>query len=208
MSSVRHPIFARVYTAIAKPDEKGDEHRRELLAGLSGRVIEIGAGNGLNFRFYPPAVEEVVAVEPEPYLRAEAERWAPKGSVPIRVVDGVADALPSADGEFDAAVASLVLCSVADQRAALDEVRRVLRPGGELRFYEHVLAQDPRLQRTQRVIGRVWPCIGGGCHLDRDTPAAIAAAGFTVERLRRFKYAPAPFLQFVAPHVIGTARLD
>jgi ubiquinone/menaquinone biosynthesis C-methylase UbiE len=203
---MRHPIFARVYAAIAKPDPHGDAHRRELLEGLRGRVVEVGAGNGLNFRFYPPAVTEVVAVEPEPYLRAEAQRWAPKGSVPIRVVDGMADALPAGDGEFDAAVASLVLCSVPDQAAALAEMRRALRPGGELRFYEHVLAQDPRLQRTQRVVGRVWPRIGGGCHLDRDTAGAIEAAGFTIERLRRFAYTPTPVLQFVAPHVLGSAR--
>jgi ubiquinone/menaquinone biosynthesis C-methylase UbiE len=207
VSEVRHPIFARVYTALAsKPDPRADDHRRRLLAGLSGRVIEVGAGNGLNFRHYPASVDEVVAVEPEPYLRKQAMRAAGEAPVPVSVVPGVADALPAGDGEFDAAVASLVLCSVPDQAAALAEIRRVLRPGGELRFYEHVAARDPRLLRTQRIVGHVWPCIGGGCHLDRDTPAAIESAGFVIERLHHFPFAPAPVLQVVAPHVIGAAR--
>ena len=205
MTQVRHPIFARVYTALAShPDPRVDAHRRELLAGLRGRVIEVGAGNGLNFRHYPSTVAEVVAVEPEPYLRAQAAKA--EAAVPVRVVDGLADALPAADGEFDAAVASLVLCSVPDQARALAEIRRALTPGGELRFYEHVVATDPRLARTQRVVQHVWPRIGGGCNLTRDTPAAVEAAGFRTEHLRRFTFTPAPFLKFVEPHVIGTAR--
>jgi ubiquinone/menaquinone biosynthesis C-methylase UbiE len=151
VSSVRHPIFARLYAKLAAAaDPREDEHRRELLDGLVGRVIEVGAGNGLNFRHYPATVDEVVAVEPEPYLRAKALEAAAEVPVPVRVVDGVADALPARDGEFDVAIASLVLCSVPDQAAALAELSRVLRPGGELRFYEHVLAEDPKLQRHQR----------------------------------------------------------
>ena len=207
--TVRHPIFARVYArmSVAGEDQGQDEHRAELLAGLSGRVIEVGAGNGLNFARYPAEVEEVVAVEPEPYLRERAQDAAARAGVTVRVVDGVAGALPVADGSADAVVASLVLCSVPSQAEALAEMRRVLRPGGELRFYEHVRAQTPRLARVQRALdATVWPRIGGGCHLHRDTAAAIEGAGFRMERLRRFSFRPAPLLAPVEPHIIGRAR--
>jgi ubiquinone/menaquinone biosynthesis C-methylase UbiE len=170
-------------------------------------VIEIGAGNGLNFAHYPHEVDEVVAVEPEPYLRARAQEAAADAPVKVTVVDGTADQLPGADGEFDAAVASLVLCTVPDQSGALAEARRVLRPGGELRFYEHVRADDPRLARWQdRLAKRIFPAVGGGCHPNRETQAAIAAAGFEIERARHFEWKPGPGLGVVAPHVIGVAR--
>ena len=110
-----------------------------MLAGLRGRVVEIGAGNGMNFAHYPATVDEVVAVEPEAYLRAKAEQAADRAAVRVSVRDGVADALPIPAAGFDAVVASLVLCSVADPGAAVAEMRRVLKPGGELRFMEHVL---------------------------------------------------------------------
>src|SRR3954469_15281982 len=115
-----HPHFARFYKKLSpKAEGRGQaEHREELLAGLSGRVLELGAGNGLNFSHYPATVTEVIAVEPEPTLRAAAEEAAAKAPVPVRVVDAVADELPFADGELDAAVASLVLCSVSDQASA------------------------------------------------------------------------------------------
>ena len=203
---VRHPIFARLYAWLAKADPEGDEQRAEALAGLSGRVIEVGCGNGLNFRHYPPSVTEVLAVEPEPYLHQKAQEAAAAAAVPVRVVAGVADDLPAGDGEFDAGVASLVLCSVADQHAALRELRRVIRPGGELRVYEHVRSEDPREARRQDAFARYWPRFSGGCHPNRDTPAAIAAAGFEWEGLRRFRYKPGPGLGAIEPHVIGVAR--
>jgi ubiquinone/menaquinone biosynthesis C-methylase UbiE len=152
-------------------------------------------------------VEEVVAVEPEPYLRARASEAAATAPVRVTVVDGTADSLPGADGEFDAAVASLVLCTVPDPARALSEARRVLRPGGELRFYEHVRADKPGLARWQdRLARRLWPAVGGGCHPNRDTEAAIAAAGFDVESARRFDFRPGPGMAIVEPHVIGVAR--
>jgi ubiquinone/menaquinone biosynthesis C-methylase UbiE len=207
VATVRHPIFARLYTALAsQPDPTADEHRRELLEGLHGRVVEVGAGNGLNFRHYPTTVTEVVAVEPESYLRGKATEAAAQAPVKITVTTGVADALPFADGEFDGAVASLMLCSVPDQAAALAEFKRVLKPGGELRFYEHVLAEDPKLRRLQKRLSPAWPHFAGGCHLDRDTPASIAAAGFEVERLHRFPFRPCALLRAVEPHVLGVAR--
>ena len=208
MCEVSHPVFARVYDRLAAGAEKAGatEHRRELLAGLSGRVIEVGAGNGLNFKHYPESVSEVVAVEPEPYLRARAEEAARHAPIAVRVVPGVADALPAADGEFDAGVASLVLCSVPDQARALAELRRAIRPGGELRFYEHVRANNPRLVRLQDRVTPVWRRVNAGCHPNRDTPGAIARAGFEIERARRFKFPPCFLCAPAWPHVIGTAR--
>jgi ubiquinone/menaquinone biosynthesis C-methylase UbiE len=205
---VRNPIFARGYARMAKlADEKGaSAHRDELLAGLTGRVIEVGAGTGSNFTHYPTTVTEVVAVEPEPYLRAKAEEAATSAPVPVRVIDGVADALPAADGEFDAGVASLMLCSVPDLAHALAEMHRVIRPGGELRFYEHVRSVRPGFARMQRALDVVWPFFGGGCHTSRDTTAAIEAAGFTIDRARRFSFRPCLVAAPVSPHVIGVAH--
>ncbi|HEY2937442.1 MAG TPA: class I SAM-dependent methyltransferase, partial [Gaiellaceae bacterium] len=183
-----HPVFARVFGRLIRCAEPTLEaHRRELVAGLQGRVAEIGAGTGASFRHYRPEVDELVAVEPEPYLRglaAEAARGVP---IPVRMVDGAAEALPLETGAFDAVVVSLVLCSVPEQAAALSEIRRVLRPGGELRFWEHVAAaHGTRLRRLQRALDLVWPRLGGGCHTARDTVSAIEAAGFAVEQLREF----------------------
>jgi SAM-dependent methyltransferase len=202
VSDCRHPLFARYYAWLSPRMEKRGtaEHRRELLAGLSGRVVEVGAGNGLNLAHYPPAVTEVVAVEPEPYLRQKALEAAAEAAAPVRVVDGLADRLPGGDGEFDAAVASLVLCSVPDQGRALAEIRRVLRPGGELRFYEHVRGEGARA-RLQDVANLIWPHVGAGCRPNRETVGAIEAAGFRVERARRFDFLGGP----TAPHVIGVA---
>jgi ubiquinone/menaquinone biosynthesis C-methylase UbiE len=204
-----HPIFARFYEKLSvQMDRAGAaEHRRVLVAGLSGRVIEVGAGNGRMFAHYPPAVTEVLAVEPEPRLRAAAETAARTAPVPIRVVDGVADPLPAGDGEFDAAVTALVLCTVPDQRAALAEIRRVLRPGGELRFLEHVIAEQPgTLRRVQRIAdATLWPLLAGGCHSARDTAAAITAAGFTVDELHRFRFPPDGPTSPSSPLIRGSA---
>ena len=140
-----HPLFARYYARVSEAMETGGmaEYRRQALAGLTGTVIEIGAGNGLNFAHYPAGVTGVLAVEPDPYLRQAAEQQARQAPVPVEVRDGVAERLPVADDSFDAAVVTMVLCSVADQRAVLGEIHRVVRPGGQLRFLEHVQAGTP-----------------------------------------------------------------
>ncbi|MFC7546745.1 methyltransferase domain-containing protein [Plantactinospora sp. GCM10030261] len=206
---VSHPIFARMFERVSvRMDEAGvAEHRRRLLAGLSGRVVEVGAGNGRNFPHYPAEVTEVLAVEPERRLRDAAHRAAADVPVPITVVDGVADALPAADGDTDAVVLSLVLCSVPDQAAALAEARRVLRPGGQLRFLEHVRAERPGgLRRTQRALdATIWPLLCGGCHTGRDTVGAIEAAGFLVVALDRYRFPETRIPVPAAPHALGTA---
>lgn len=207
-ADVRHPIFARIYARISGAAEaKGAaEHREEMLAGLEGRVVEVGAGNGLNFTHYPTSVTEVVAVEPEPHLRKLADLAATKASVPIAVVDGTADALPLDDASCDGAVCSLVLCSVADQSVALAEARRVLRPGGELRFYEHVVAGSPGFARFQRAVDVVHPFVAGGCHVTRDTERAITVAGFEITALRRFRFSADRLSAQAAPKILGRAR--
>jgi ubiquinone/menaquinone biosynthesis C-methylase UbiE len=182
------------------------EHRRTLVAGLKGRVIEVGAGNGLNFTHYPSEVTSVLAVEPEPHLLRIARGNAGRAPVPIELAYGIAERLPADDAAFDAAVVSLVLCSVADQDAALSEIRRVVRPGGQLRFFEHVRADTPALERVQRALDAIiWPAVAGGCHASRDTIGAIEKAGFKLERVERFPF-PETAVPFpTSPHVIGTA---
>jgi SAM-dependent methyltransferase len=205
---VRHPLISRLYVGQAKKaDALGmADRRRQLLASLSGRVIEVGAGLGTTFAFYPPDVEEVVAVEPEPYLRNLADRAATDAPVPITVLDAPAEALPVQDDAFDAAVASLVLCSVADPAQAVRELYRVIRPGGELRFNEHVRSSSTRVARVQETADRLgWPRLSGGCHLARDTEALMLAAGFQIERLDRYSFGIPP-LDPKKPHVSGVAR--
>ncbi len=204
-----HPLFARVlYPRFsARAEAAGeDRHRRRLLDGLSGRVIEVGAGDGKNFAFYPASVEEVVAVEPENELRARAARAAADSPVAIRVLPGLADALPARDGEFDAAVACLVLCSVPSQRRALAELYRVLRSGGELRFFEHVRDERPLLSALEQAVTPIWSRLGGGCHLNRDTASAIAAAGFVTEACERFRFHMGLLETIAETHILGTAR--
>jgi ubiquinone/menaquinone biosynthesis C-methylase UbiE len=209
-NSVHHPIFAYCYARLASVMEKagGADHRTEVLAGLSGRVIEVGAGTGLNFAHYPVSVTEVVAVEPESRLRKVALSEATRSAVDVRVINALAEGLPCADEEFDAGVAALVLCSVADPRLALAELRRVIRPGGELRFYEHVYSDDPSAAKWQNRANRVWPWLAGGCQTNRRTVETIGEAGFEIQVIRRFQFRPSLLCAPIAPFVIGRAIRD
>jgi len=207
LSKFQHPRFARMYEQIgAESERRGTaEYRDRALAGLTGRVIETGAGNGLNFDHYPDTVAEVVAVEPDDTLRAMAEAAAERANVRVRVVAGHATALPGDDASFDAAVASLVLCSVSDVGGTLAEILRVLKPGGELRFFEHVRSNQMLYGVLQDAITPLWSRVGGGCHPNRNTAAAIEAAGFGIEQIDRFSYAPLRFFPKHS-HVLGRAR--
>jgi ubiquinone/menaquinone biosynthesis C-methylase UbiE len=152
-------------------------------------------------------VSRLLAVEPEPRLRALAVQKARRAPFPVEVVDGTAEALPADANQFDAAVSSLVLCSVTDPARATRELGRVLAPGGHLRFFEHVASDTPRLRRVQRLLdATVWPRLGGGCHTARDTVATLRDAGFVIEDLDRFRF-PATALPLpTSPHVLGCAR--
>jgi ubiquinone/menaquinone biosynthesis C-methylase UbiE len=205
---IRHPIFARLYAVASRAMEQGGmaDHRRRFLGDVAGRVLEIGAGNGLNFSHYPAMVTSVRAVEPEPHLRTSARRAAAQAPVPITVVAGTAEHLPAADDEYDAVVVSLTLCSVADQSRALAEIGRVLRPGGTLHFLEHVRAEGAALRQIQRVVDATfWPLVFGGCHAGRDTVAAIVRSGFTIDRLHHFVFPDSRVQLPTSPHVDGVA---
>jgi ubiquinone/menaquinone biosynthesis C-methylase UbiE len=203
---VRHPIFARV---LERTSERMEPElaplRRELVAGLGGRVVEVGAGNGISFGYYPESVDMVIAVEPEPYLREKAAEKAAAAPVAIEVRDGVADALPLEDASVDAAVVSQVLCTVPDVGAALAELRRVLKPGGEVRFLEHVRSDRPGKARLQRWIdgARIQPTFAGGCHCGRDIVGALEADGLRIEQMRTVSVGPAWL--HTNPHVLGRA---
>ncbi|MER8232378.1 class I SAM-dependent methyltransferase [Streptomyces sp. NPDC101490] len=207
---VHHPLFARFYARVSvSADTRGGiaQLRAELLSGLSGRIVEIGAGNGLNFAHYPAGVTEVVAVEPEARLRRLAEEAAARAPVPVTVLPDTAEALSPPDASFDAAVASLVLCTVRDLPRALAELHRVLRPGGELRFLEHGVADTPGLARVQRALDRtVWPLLFGGCHTARAPLDAIGAAGFVPGPYRSFHIPEKGPRLPSSPCVLGVAR--
>jgi SAM-dependent methyltransferase len=197
--TVHHPVFARVWTVLARLT-KDEERRRQLLAGARGRVIELGAGAGTNFAYYPPEVDAVVAVEPEPYLREQAGQAAAGAPVAIEVVEATADRVPFEDDSFDVAVTSLVLCTVPDQARALAELRRVLKPGGELRFFEHVRPEGRRgrlFARADR--SGIYPRLAGGCHCSRRTEAGIQKAGYSIESIERFS-------ELGIPHILGVGR--
>lgn len=209
VESVRRPLFANVlYPRFRKAamDSGEERYRRKLLDGISGRVLELGCGDGEHFRLYPESVTELVAVEPEENMRRRASRAAKRARCPVTILPGFAENLPAADGEFDGAVAALVLCSVTDQRAALAELMRVVRPGGELRFFEHVKA-DARVRATaQMAVQPVWAQLGGGCHIARETERAIRDAGFEIEQIERFEFAPGFLQKLSGPHILGNAR--
>ena len=206
-SNPRESSFGRSYARVGpRMDARGAaDHRRRLVAAARGVVVEIGAGYGATFPFYPAAVTGVLALEPDPTLRGLARAAASKAPVPVTVEDGVAESLPAADASVDVVVSSLVLCSVTDQSAALTEVVRVLRPGGLLLFYEHVRSAHRVLGAAEDLLTPLWSRVAGGCHPNRDTAAAIAGAGLAVQDLDRFGFSVLPGNPRLA-HVLGAAR--
>jgi SAM-dependent methyltransferase len=192
-----------------RPDQVHRELRRKLLAGLRGVVVEVGSGDGRSFEHYPPGVERVLAVEPDATARIAAEERARAAAVPIEVVGGVAEAIPAGDGSFDTGVMMGVLCSVPDPVAALAELRRVLVPDGEFRFWEHVRSGNPAFRLVQRSADALfWTKALGGCRTTRDTEATIRAAGFRVESLERGFHSSSVLTITSAPYVLGVARLS
>jgi SAM-dependent methyltransferase len=204
MGSRGHPVFAWAYSKLGPwQDARGmAERRRLLLAPATGRVVEVGAGIGLNLPHYPRTATEVLALEPDPWMFRRLAEALPAASVPATVRRGAAAPLHIADGGADTVVMSLVLCSVPDPAAALAEAYRILVPGGQLLFFEHVRSADARLARRQDRIERPWGWVSAGCHPNRDTEAAIVAAGFRIEEIERWdERGTGP----AKPHVLGRA---
>jgi ubiquinone/menaquinone biosynthesis C-methylase UbiE len=162
--------------------------REELLAPLSGEVLEIGAGTGANLGGYPATLDRLVLAEPDRFMRDKLEPKVAAAALPfpVELSDAGVDLLPFPDATFDAVVSTLVLCSVPDQDAALAEILRVLRPGGTFVYLEHVAAvENPKRHKWQRRIEPVWKHLAGNCHLTRTTDQAILAAGFQTTEERR-----------------------
>jgi SAM-dependent methyltransferase len=201
-----NPFFARVWpVAAAHETEAIRALRRENLAGLSGRVLEVGAGIGTNFPNYPASVVQVVAMEPEPRLAARARAAAAAASVPVVLTNETIEEFRG-DQPFDAVVCSLVLCSVRDPQLVLRRLHELLRPGGELRYLEHVASAGMR-GRLQRFADRtVWPRLLGNCHTHRDTERAIVEAGFEVDTSRREWTLPVWSPMPVSELLLGRAR--
>jgi len=171
-------VIGWLYDLAGRKAEKGElgQRRHELVSGLEGEILEVGAGTGLNLPHYERATR-VIAVEPDASMARQLHKRAPAAAVPVEIVSGSAEALPFPDGSFDTVVITFVLCSVEDPAVALAEVRRVLRPGGRLVLFEHVRG-EARLARWQERLTPLHRKVAGNCHLNRETKAAVTAAGF------------------------------
>ena len=204
-TTLENPFFARLWTVMSGHEPESLRRLRvENLAGLTGRVLEVGAGTGTNFEHYPVAVTEVVAVEPEPRLAESAARAAGRASVPVTVRTDTVEAFATQE-KFDAVVCSLVLCSVDEPNAVLRQLFSILEPGGQLRYLEHVASSGPRASLQRLADATVWPRLLGNCHTHRDTEAAIVGAGFEVRRSRRQMTFPAWVPVPVTEFAIGQA---
>jgi SAM-dependent methyltransferase len=190
--AVDNPFFAKVWTTLSTHEPESIRRlRRENLAGLTGRVLEVGAGTGTNFEFYPATVTEVVAIEPEARLAVLARQAADKASIPVTVSSDTVERYAGTSEPFDAVVASLVLCSVQDPDSVLRQLFSMLRPGGELRYLEHVASTGVRARMQRVADATVWPRLFGNCHTHRDTERSIVDAGFDVAGARHEWVLPA-----------------
>ncbi|HEY2432837.1 MAG TPA: class I SAM-dependent methyltransferase [Vicinamibacterales bacterium] len=203
---LRSRLFASIYDRFTAGAEEAcfRAHRAELLTGARGKVLEIGAGTGANLPFYSDAADAVTCVEPEAAMIRRLALKARQQQRPIEIVEAPAERLPLPDAHFDTVVSTLVLCTVADQRQALAEVRRVLKPGGTLLFMEHVRSEDPKLAKWQDRLNGVNRFVACGCNCNRSTVDAIRAAGFAITALTKDTIQKAP--PFVRPLVVGAAR--
>lgn len=210
MAGHDHPVFTRIYSFVAKFEDRGSvgEARTRAAVDLQGKVLIVGLGPGQDLHHLPPGVVAVVAVEPSKSMRREAEpavRKAREGGLSVQVLDGVAENLPLPDESVDGVLFAFVLCTIEDNRRALAEARRVLRPNGTLAVLEHVRGKQGGLSyRVQRIVSPIWPRLAGGCHCDRDTRELLEQEGFDTAGLSDEVLVNIPP---VAPAIVGTARL-
>lgn len=158
-------------------------YRERALSAAEGRVLEIGIGSGLNLPFYGPAVREVVGIEPSPRLLVMTRDKARGAAMPVKLVEGSAEAMPLDNGSIDTVVTTWTLCTIPQAVDALQEARRVLKAGGRLVFVEHGQSPDANVHNWQRRLTPVWRRIGGGCHLDRPIAQLVETAGFEITGL-------------------------
>lgn len=199
----QHRLFAAVYDRFMAGAERTvfARWRPCMAGGAAGRVLEIGAGTGANLRYYPKGVRLTV-LEPNPHMLRRLRPKAEALGLDLEFVTDAAERLPFPDASFDTVVATLVLCSVDDPARGLREAFRVLAPGGQLRFMEHVRSASRGWAVFQDLVTPVWKWAGAGCRPNRDTVGLIRAAGFEVVELKEFRYGPYP----VRPWVAGVAR--
>jgi ubiquinone/menaquinone biosynthesis C-methylase UbiE len=199
-----HPFFAAFYARLDAAAQRGwlGQRRRALVADAAGTVLEIGAGHGANLPHYRSA-DDLILTEPDPAMRARLNARSRLARVRFEVLDAAADALPMPEASVDVVVSAFVLCTVPDVPAALAEIRRVLRPGGELRFLEHV-RPDGTAGRVADTIEPVWRRVAAGCQPNRPTVDSIAAV-FRLDEVERFR-PPVPLAAALMPMVQGTAR--
>jgi ubiquinone/menaquinone biosynthesis C-methylase UbiE len=199
-------IFAAGYDRLMAGTEKAGlaSHRKHLLHDVRGRVLEIGGGTGANLGHYPTDVEEIVIAEPEEPMARRLEAKLSAFAQPARVVRAPGENLPFEDASFDVAVSTLVLCTVTDPDRALAEIHRVLKPGGQLLFIEHVRSDEAKLGRWQDRLNGMQRRVAHGCNCNRRTLDTIESAGFAITNLERHRLPKAP--PIVRPLILGTAE--
>jgi ubiquinone/menaquinone biosynthesis C-methylase UbiE len=204
--SIADTVFASMYDRMTSGPEKAGlrDHRRQLISHARGRVLEIGGGTGANLAFYGVGVQDVTITEPSEPMAKRLRSRLTGHRVIVDLVIAPAEELPFDDNSFDTAVSTLVLCTVADQARALDELRRVLRPDGRLLFIEHVRAEGDRLAGWQDRLNGINKIVARGCNCNRRTLDGIRAAGFTTTELQHDELHRVP--PFVRPLVVGTAE--
>lgn len=201
-------LFAALYDRALSHSEETElgEYREEMVSHANGRVLEIGAGTGINLTHYGDGVGDLVLSEPFGPMAARLRAKLGSNGPRAEVVEAPAEQLPFDPDSFDVVVSTLVLCTVDDQEAALAETARVLRPGGRLLFIEHVRSSEERLARWQDRLHGPWFAFGHGCHCNRDTEAAIERSPLAIERVERHQMTAVPPL--VRPMIMGSALLE
>lgn len=198
--------FSALYDRCFKAAEEAGlrEMRRDVLAGARGRVLELGAGTGLNLELYPLDVTDLTLSEPDPHMVKQLRKRVDEKGSAAQVVEAPGEKLPFEDGSFDTVVVTLVLCTVPNPTATLAEIKRVLKPDGQFLFMEHVRSPDPGLAKWQDRLEKPWRFLGDGCHCNRDTESALEAAGFQLSDVEHPELPKAP--PIVRPMTKGTAK--
>ncbi|HYH54384.1 MAG TPA: class I SAM-dependent methyltransferase [Solirubrobacterales bacterium] len=199
--------FSALYDRCFKASEEAGlrEMRRDLVAGAQGSVLELGAGTGLNLDLYPESLTGLTLTEPDPHMIKQLRKRVAEEGRAVEVIEAPAESLPFADDSFDTVALTLVLCTVPDPAAALQEIKRVLKPDGRFLFLEHVRSPDPSLAKWQDRLEKPWRFLGDGCHCNRDTVATISAAGFELGDVERPEFPKV--IPIVKPMAKGSASL-